>query len=148
MLLNCFERMLCKPGQMYEVSVPLDHMLLHSFGNKNQVTIVVCVNDIGNTMLLYNAKNLNKRAKNYSTVFIKILCNWVTTTDLDDPLTRIAIWVRPGFDLEVTWINKIEAHQPSLSPQWSNQWVWLNIALKQQNVFLFTCMLCDSTHHQ
>ena len=29
------------------------------------------------------------------------------TADLDDPLTRIAIWVRPGYDLDVTQIGKL-----------------------------------------
>ena len=32
--------------------------------------------------------------------------NRVTTADPDDLVTRIAIQVRPGFDLHVTWLAK------------------------------------------
>ena len=35
--------------------------------------------------------------------------NWVSITDPDDPLTHTVIWVRPGFDPDVTQFNQASA---------------------------------------
>ena len=49
--------------------------------------------------------------------------NWVSITDLDDPLTRIVIQVRPIFDPDVIqmWPGSIKV-EASIEPTF---WVWL-----------------------